>query len=106
MYVHHVVFPALVVNFNIGILLQPSKKGAGETHIRNMNRDLKLYVIQELSAEKTSGNMIDWTRLYSDEILIYVHLKWSECVIIKIVKEWLFGHTDFNALQYLHGMKK
>ena len=34
---------------------QPQRKFPGETHLKNMHKDLRLYIMKELSVEKHSG---------------------------------------------------
>ncbi|ELU00581.1 hypothetical protein CAPTEDRAFT_195012 [Capitella teleta] len=46
-------------------LIPPPRKQPGETHIRNMHRDLRMYVMKEMSTLKSSG--ADW-RMFASRV--------------------------------------
>ena len=58
------------IYINLIVKFQPTKKMPGDSHIRNMHRDLRLYVMREMSLEKTSGKSC-----YSPLISLPVHFK-------------------------------
>lgn len=84
-------------------LVSPPRKFAGETHIRNMHRDLRLYVMKELSQEKASG--ADWrmfgTRVGIDpETLSYWESCELECPMGRVLAQW--GDSPSATVRMLH----
>ncbi|KAL3873443.1 hypothetical protein ACJMK2_036559 [Sinanodonta woodiana] len=58
-------FISVLLNDKTLDLIPPAKKMPGETHIKQMHKDLKQYVMQQLSLPK--GNGADW-RLFAERV--------------------------------------
>lgn len=84
-------------------LVPPDVRLPGETHIMNMNRDLRLLVIKELSMQKPSGS--DW-RMVAERVGIAAETVsyWAglrlECPMGRVLSEW--GDSQQATVRQLH----
>ncbi|CAH1791263.1 unnamed protein product [Owenia fusiformis] len=85
------------------LLTPPSRRLPGDTHITNIYRELKLYLMKELSLEKSSG--ADWRMLAQrvmipdDTINYWVSLQ-MEFPMGRVFAEW--GESEDATVRILH----
>lgn len=90
-------------NAQILNLIPPSKKFPGETHIRHMHRELRLYLMKELSMQKASG--ADW-RMLAERVGIEADTisEWQShklaCPMGRVFGEW--GESECATVRMLH----